>query len=129
MASSAKTSSSKAGATKAAAKAAPKATAAKSAPAPAPAPVAAKPPVQTRPSPELRRVADLLRVDGVRVVASSSNGRELSGNRWDITRDKPPLSYTQLYLVVSNPWFGPTMDERFSRVTLSDYTDLDSTIS
>ena len=76
----------------------------------------------------IRRVADLLRADGVRVVASSANGRELSGNRWDITRDKPPLSYTQLYLVVSNPWFGPTMDERFARVSLSDYTDLDSDI-
>ena len=76
----------------------------------------------------IRVVADLLRADGVRVIASSSNGEELPANHWRVTRDRPPLSATQLYLVDSEPWWGPTMDERFADAgtRLSSYTDLDA---
>lgn len=76
----------------------------------------------------IRVVADLLRADGVRVVASSSNGEEVPANHWNLTRDRPPLTATQLYLVVSEPWWGPTMDERFADAgtRLTPYTDLDA---
>ena len=78
----------------------------------------------------VRVVADLLRADGVRVVASSSNGEELPANRWDVTRERPPLTATQLYLVVSKPWWGAEMDERFAVAGnhMSDYEEIDDSI-
>jgi hypothetical protein len=49
-----------------------------------------------------------------------------------VTRDRPPLTATLLYLVDSEPWWGPTMDEHFQEAgqqQLPGYEDLDSEIS
>ncbi|MEP7088995.1 MAG: hypothetical protein ABI776_02715 [Nocardioidaceae bacterium] len=54
----------------------------------------------------IRRVADLLRADGTRVVVGATNGYELPSNRWDITRAQPPLSFAQLTRIVDRPWWG-----------------------
>lgn len=54
----------------------------------------------------IRRVADLLRADGTRVVVGATNGYDLPANKWDITRAQPPLSFAQLTRIVDRPWWG-----------------------
>lgn len=78
----------------------------------------------------IRTVADLFRTDGVRVVASSTNGIELPASRWKLTRPRPYLSTSQLYLVVAEPWWGPTIDERLQQqgLRLPSYDDLTQSI-
>jgi hypothetical protein len=74
----------------------------------------------------IRVVADLLRADGVRVVASATNGADLPGNKWQITRPRPPFTAEQLTRVVSQPWWGPRLPARLQAegAALSGYTDL-----
>jgi hypothetical protein len=78
----------------------------------------------------IRAVADLFRTDGVRVVASSTNGIELPASRWRLTRTRPYLSTSQLYRVVAEPWWGPTIDARLQQAgqRLHPYEDLTQSI-
>lgn len=76
----------------------------------------------------VRRVADVLRPDGVRVVASSSNGLDLPGGDYDVTRPQPALSRPQLVAAVSMDYWGETLPGRFQRdgEALQPYRDLDA---
>jgi hypothetical protein len=76
----------------------------------------------------VRRVADLLRADGTRVVVSATNGYDLPSNRWDVTRPQPPLSFAQLTSVVERPWWGSQLPMHFLEQgrRLSPYDDLDA---
>ncbi len=76
----------------------------------------------------IRVVADLLRADGVRVVAFAINGRELPANKWQITRPRPGFSAEQLTRVVSQPWWGARLPAGLQKEgeSLPDYTDLNA---
>jgi hypothetical protein len=54
----------------------------------------------------IRLVAERLTPDGVRVVASATNGFEGPSNQWDIRRPDAVLSIAQLVEVVSPTWWG-----------------------
>ena len=54
----------------------------------------------------IRLVAERLTPDGVRVVASATNGFEGPSNQWDIRRPDAVLSIAQLVEVVSPAWWG-----------------------
>lgn len=58
------------------------------------------------------RVADLRRVDGTRVVASSTNGID-KGETWWVTRTSPPLSRADLEAVVRWEFWGPRLPVAF----------------
>jgi len=79
----------------------------------------------------IRRVADLLRPDGVRVVVSATNGYDLPANRWDVTRAQPPLGYAQLTEIVQQPWWGAQLPTYFLEQgeQLAPYDDLDPSIA
>jgi hypothetical protein len=79
----------------------------------------------------IRRVADLLRPDGVRVLASATNGYELPANRWNVTRPRPPLSYAQLTEIVQQPWWGAQLPTYLldQGERLAPYDDLDQSIA
>jgi hypothetical protein len=76
----------------------------------------------------IRVTADLLRADGVRVVASATNGAELPANKWHITRARPAFTAQELALVVGQSWWGPRLPAELQRegAALPGYTDLDS---
>lgn len=61
----------------------------------------------------VRWVADLLRADGTRVVASSTNGYDLPSNRWDVTRPLPALTFAQLTQIIRQPWWGGELPQYF----------------
>ncbi len=61
----------------------------------------------------VRRVADLLRPDGVRVVVSASNGFDLSANRYDVRRPEPAFTVAQLAAVVRRGFWGHTLPGRY----------------
>ncbi len=61
----------------------------------------------------VRRVADLLRPDGVRVVVSASNGFDLSANRYDVRRPEPAFTVAQLVTVVRRGFWGHTLPGRY----------------
>ena len=63
--------------------------------------------------PHIRRVADLRRADGVRVVVSASNGFDLSANRYDVRRAEPAFTTEQLAAVVQHAFWGDTLPARF----------------
>ena len=73
-------------------------------------------------------VVDLLRADGLRVSAHATNGLDLGGDRWRVTRARPALSVAQLTTLVQQPWWGrrlPTaLGEEGRR--LPGYADLDA---
>ena len=75
----------------------------------------------------VRRVADLRRVDGTRVVALSNNGID-AGDHWDITRPEPPLTSADLEAVVRSAFWGPRLPVAFVGAgrELTDYTDEDA---
>ncbi|MEZ5097903.1 MAG: hypothetical protein R2731_18600 [Nocardioides sp.] len=55
----------------------------------------------------VRVVAELLTAGRqLRVVASSTNGFDLPGNRWDVTRDSPVLDADALVSIVQQGWWG-----------------------
>jgi hypothetical protein len=76
----------------------------------------------------IRVVSDLLRVDGVRVVASATNGEDLPSNKWRITRPRPAFTAEELTRVVSQPWWGPRLPAGLQQAgkALPGYTDLDA---
>lgn len=76
----------------------------------------------------IRRVADLLRADGTRIVVSATNGYDLPSNRWDVTRPQPPLDTAQLTRIASLPWWGPELPAHFLEQgrQLAPYDDPDS---
>lgn len=78
----------------------------------------------------IRVTADLLRADGVRVVASATNGADLPANKWRISRPRPALSAEQLTSIVSEPWWGPRLPAQLGQEgkQLTGYTDLDEKI-
>jgi hypothetical protein len=61
----------------------------------------------------VRRVADLHRADGVRVVVSASNGFDLGGNEYDVRRSEPAFTADQLAAVVQAEFWGETLPTRF----------------
>ena len=62
-----------------------------------------------------RRVASLLRADHVRVVASASNGIDVTELDEQVTRDVPPLTMDQLATIVEQPWWGAELPTYFAR--------------
>lgn len=60
-----------------------------------------------------RRVASLLRADDVRVVASASNGIDVTERDEQVTREAPPLTMAQLVGIVEQPWWGPELPTYF----------------
>jgi hypothetical protein len=63
----------------------------------------------------IRRVAELLRPDGVRVIASASNGLDVTENDEQVTRGDPVLDLDQLRAIVTQPWWGPELPAYFTR--------------
>jgi hypothetical protein len=72
-------------------------------------------------------VADLLRPDRIRVVASSNNGFEGPGGAWDLTRPAPPLTLDDLTAIVQQPMWGDTLPTAFidAGQDVAGYRDLD----
>jgi hypothetical protein len=62
-----------------------------------------------------RRVASLLRADDVRIVASASNGIDVTERDEKVTRDAPPLTTEQLTAIVEQPWWGAELPTYFAR--------------
>ena len=61
----------------------------------------------------------------LRVVASATNGFELPANEWDITRPEAVLSIDQLATVVSQPWWGFELPERYAgELDVPSYADI-----
>ena len=79
----------------------------------------------------IRRVADLFRTDGVRVVASASNGLDVTERDEQVTRDGPVLTTAQLVAIVSQPWWGTRLPTYFAEQgdRLSPYTPVGGTIA
>ncbi|MGY2876786.1 hypothetical protein ACVW00_003976 [Marmoricola sp. URHA0025 HA25] len=73
----------------------------------------------------IRRVAALYRPDGVRVVASASNGFDVTELDEKIARDEPVLTTDQLVAIVGQPWWGAELPAYFSNEgeKLSPYSD------
>lgn len=73
-------------------------------------------------------VAELFTADGdVRIVARSTNGFDLSGNDWRVTREGPVLDVGQLTAIVSQPWWGFEIPVEYAEAgaDLSPYLDFD----
>ena len=62
-----------------------------------------------------RLVASLLRADDVRIVASASNGIDVTERAERVTRETPPLTAAQLVAIVDQPWWGPELPTSFAR--------------
>jgi hypothetical protein len=62
-----------------------------------------------------RLVASLLRADHVRVVASASNGIDVTERDERVTRETPPLTAAQLIAIVDQPWWGAELPTSFAR--------------
>lgn len=73
----------------------------------------------------VRRVAALYRPDGVRVLASASNGFDVTELDEKIVRDEPVLDTDQLVAIVSQPWWGPELPTYFTNEgeKLTPYSD------
>lgn len=63
----------------------------------------------------LMATADLVRADGVRVVAFASNGSDITERDEKVTRDEPVLTIDQLVAVVTQPWWGVELPTYFTR--------------
>jgi hypothetical protein len=74
----------------------------------------------------IRRVASLYRADGVRVVASASNGYDVSERDEQITRDEPVLTTDELVAVVTQRWWGPELPTYFTEqgASLKPYDEI-----
>ncbi|GAW51899.1 MULTISPECIES: hypothetical protein [unclassified Nocardioides] len=77
--------------------------------------------------PATRRVADLLRPDRIRIVASSTDGVDAEDGSWDRTRPTPPLSLADLTSIVRRPMWGDELPVAFvdAGQGLEPYRDLD----
>lgn len=62
----------------------------------------------------LRRVAELYRPDGVRVVTSASNGFDITERDEQVTTDEPVLTLDQLVAIDRQPWWGPELPTYFA---------------
>jgi hypothetical protein len=62
----------------------------------------------------VRQVVELFRTDGVRIVASASNGLDVTERDEQVTRDQPVLSIGQLVAVVTQPWWGARLPSYFT---------------
>jgi hypothetical protein len=62
----------------------------------------------------VRRVAAVYRPDGVRIIASASNGFHVSERNEEITRPDPVLTAAQLTAIVTQPWWGPELPKLFA---------------
>ena len=62
----------------------------------------------------VRRVAELYRPDGVRVVTSASNGFDITERDEQVTSDEPALSLDQLVAIDRQPWWGPELPTYFA---------------
>jgi hypothetical protein len=73
----------------------------------------------------IRRVAELLRPNGVRVLASATNGYDVTELDEQISRDEPVLTTDQLVDVVTQPWWGLRLPMYFTAQgeKLSPYSD------
>jgi hypothetical protein len=74
----------------------------------------------------IRRVAELYRpADDVRVIASATNGDDVTELDETITRADPVLTTGQLVAVVTQPWWGPELPTYFTAkgAALSPYSD------
>ena len=75
-----------------------------------------------------RLVAEHL-TDGLRVVASASNGFEGPSNEWDITRPDAVLTTEQLTTVVLQDWWGFELPAEFAgRSDVPSYTEVGGSI-
>jgi hypothetical protein len=76
----------------------------------------------------IRRVAELLRPIGVRVLASASNGSDVTELDEQITRAEPVLTTDQLVDVVTQPWWGLRLPAYFTTLgdKLTPYSDRSS---
>ncbi len=75
----------------------------------------------------IRRVAELVRADGVRVVVAATNGYQLPRGDWDVTRPEPALDLAQLADVALRPWWGEELPTRLLTrgEALRPYVDLE----
>lgn len=74
----------------------------------------------------LRRVASLYRPDtDFRVIASATNGYDITERAEKVTRAEPVLTTDQLVSVVTQPWWGPRLPAPFTAqgAKLQDYSD------
>jgi len=62
----------------------------------------------------LRRVAELYRPDGVRIVTSASNGFDITERDEQVTTDEPVLTLDQLVAIDRQPWWGPELPTYFA---------------
>lgn len=62
---------------------------------------------------DVRRVVELVSADGVRVLASATNGVDRPGGQAEITREAPPLTYGQLRHVVEQDYWGAELPQPF----------------
>jgi hypothetical protein len=62
----------------------------------------------------VRRVVDLLRPDGVRVLAYSTNGFDITERDEQVSSDEPVLTSDQLVAIVDQPWWGPELPTYFA---------------
>jgi hypothetical protein len=78
-----------------------------------------------------RRVADLYRPDGVRVVASASNGFDITERDEQIIGDQPVLTTDQLVAIVSEPWWGAELPTYFAAQgdTLKPYDEIGGAVA
>ena len=73
-------------------------------------------------SDDVRLVEELVAAKrGIRVVVSSTNGFDLSGNRWNVTRAQPVLDAAQLREIV--------MDERWAFDVPAELADLGAALA
>lgn len=74
----------------------------------------------------IRRVASLYRPDtDFRVIASATNGYDITERAEKVTREEPVLTTDQLVSVVTQPWWGPRLPAPFTAqgAKLQDYSD------
>ena len=78
----------------------------------------------------VRRVADLLRADGVRIAISATNGFQLPKGGWHVTRPQPPLTTDQLVTIAKLGVWGDRLPQSLveAGAALSPYVDLDAGI-
>ena len=74
----------------------------------------------------VRRVVSLYRTDGVRLLASASNGYDVTEKDERITRDDPVLTTDQLTTVVEQAWWGARLPHVFTEQgnDLQPYTQI-----
>lgn len=78
---------------------------------------------------DIRLVAELLTKDqSLRLVASATNGEDLGGNEWNITRDTAVLDRDQLTEIVTQDYWGFSVPQRLKTAgdALAPYEDYDA---